>query len=135
MSYCLVACHKLYCVVSEIRLGPSQKQDFTSQQIEWCPNENWKITKPSEKIYQTFGPVSFKSYQTDRILTRHCLLHWHKVALCHLLLLMVKFSIQRVLMKSLVTGRVRLLTVSSYFHEQQNTQSRCAALSGGDNHC
>ena len=82
MSYCLVACHKLYCVVSEIRLGPSQKQDFNSQQVEWCPNENWKKTKPSEKIYQTFGPVSFKSYQTDRILTRHCLLDWHKVALC-----------------------------------------------------
>ena len=81
MSYCLVACHKLYCVVSEIRLGPSQKQDFTSQ-VEWCPNENWKITEPSEKIYQTFGPVSFKSYQTDRILTRHCLSDWHKVALC-----------------------------------------------------
>ena len=82
MSYCLVACHKLYCVVSEIRLGPSQKQDFTSQQVEWCPNENWKITKPSEKIYRTFGPVNFKSYQTDRILTRHCLSDWHKVALC-----------------------------------------------------
>ena len=81
MSYCLVACHKLYCVVSEIRLRPSQKQDFTSQQVEWCPNENWKITKPSEKIYQTFGPVSFKSYQTNRILTRHCLSDWHKVAL------------------------------------------------------
>ena len=67
---------------AEIRLGPSQKQDFNSQQVEWCPNENWKKTKPSEKIYQTFGPVSFKSYQTDRILTRHCLSDWHKVALC-----------------------------------------------------
>ena len=55
---------------------------FNSQQVEWCPNENWKKNKPSEKIYQTFGPVSFKSYQIDRILTRHCLSDWHKVALC-----------------------------------------------------
>ena len=61
---------------------PNKSHTLTSQQVEWCPNENWKITIPSEKIYQTFGPVRFKSYQTDRILTRHCLSDWHKVALC-----------------------------------------------------
>ena len=40
------------------------------------------VGEPSEKVYQTFGPVTFESYQTDRSFTRHCPSDWHKVALC-----------------------------------------------------
>ena len=36
----------------------------------------------SEKVFQTFGPWTFESYQTDRIFTRHCPSDWHQVALC-----------------------------------------------------
>ena len=41
----------------------------------------WKLE--NSQTNQTFGSVSFNSYQTDRILTRHCLSDWHKVALCN----------------------------------------------------
>ena len=36
----------------------------------------------ASEVFQTFGPVTFESYQTDRIFTRHCPSDWHKVALC-----------------------------------------------------
>ena len=31
-----------------------------------------EVANLSEKVNQTFGPLSYQSYQTDRILIRHC---------------------------------------------------------------
>ena len=44
--------HALNCAASSqvLQNNYCQRQDFTSKQVEWCPNENWKIAKPTRHL-------------------------------------------------------------------------------------
>ena len=57
--------YKSQNIKSAIDNMPSKMEFF----CHFCRIE---VVNLSEKVNQTFGSVSYQSYQTDRILTRHC---------------------------------------------------------------